>query len=340
MSTMTGLEKAALVIMQMSPEQAAEVMRQFTEPEAEEIAAGIMRMRKVDATQADAAITEFHAKTQSRHTDARGGRDAAVHLLEASFGEERAAGLIDRVSSTVGGRSFEFLDAVEPPLIARVLDGELPETVALVLAHLRPEAASVVLSRFDTPTRVDIAQALATMETATQPVVEVVAEALKARVRSASAPAAAAGVVGGVQPLVDIMQRADIATEHELLEELDRRDPVLAEDVRSRMLSFDDIVKLQPRDVQQVIRGIDAAALAIALKGADEVIVALVRENMSERNRELVDDEISLLGKVRKQQVIEARAGIVKAMRELEAEGSLILASAGEDGDEGGDLVD
>ena len=178
------------------------------------------------------------------------------------------------------------------------------------------------------------------METATQPVVEVVAEALKARVRSASAPAAAAGVVGGVQPLVDIMQRADIATEHELLEELDRRDPVLAEDVRSRMLSFDDIVKLQPRDVQQVIRGIDAAALAIALKGADEVIVALVRENMSERNRELVDDEISLLGKVRKQQVIEARAGIVKAMRELEAEGSLILASAGEDGDEGGDLVD
>jgi len=333
---MTGLEKAALVIMQMSPGQAAEVMRQFSEAEAEEIAAGIMRMRKVDAVQADAAITEFHAKTQSRHTDARGGRDAAVHLLEASFGEERAAGLIDRATSTVGGRSFEFLDLVEPALLSRVLDGEMPETVALVLAHLRPEAASVVLTRFDTATRVDIAQALATMGAATQPVIEVVAETLKTRVRSALAPSTTTEVVGGVQPLVDIMQRADIATEHELLEELGRRDPGLAEDVRSRMLSFDDLVKLEARDVQQVIRGIDAAQLAIALKGADEAIIALVRENMSERNRELVDDEISLLGKLRKQQVMEARAELVKAMRELEASGSLTLATAS-DGDDGED---
>jgi flagellar motor switch protein FliG len=300
---MTGLEKAALVIMQMSPGQAAEVMRQFSEAEAEEIAAGIMRMRKVDAVQADAAITEFHAKTQSRHTDARGGRDAAVHLLEASFGEERAAGLIDRATSTVGGRSFEFLDLV------------------------------------DTATRVDIAQALATMGAATQPVIEVVAESLKIRVRSALAPSTATEVVGGVQPLVDIMQRADIATEHELLEELGRRDPGLAEDVRSRMLSFDDLVKLESRDVQQVIRGIDAAQLAIALKGADEAIITLVRENMSERNRELVDDEISLLGKVRKQQVMEARAELVKVMRELEASGSLILATASDGEDEEDDLV-
>lgn len=334
MSTMTGLEKAALIIMQMSQDRAAEVMRQFSEAEAEEIAAGIMRMRKVEASQADAAITEFHAKTQSGRAEARGGRDAAVTLLEASFGEERAAGLIDRVSSTVGGRSFEFLDSVEPILISRVLDGEMPETVALVLAHLRPEAASVVLTRFDTPTRVDIAQALATMGAASQPIIEVVAEALKVRVRSASTPSATAEVVGGVQPLVDIMQRSDIATEHELLEELDRRDPGLAEDVRSRLLSFEDLVKLEARDVQQVIRGIDAAQLAIALKGADEAIIALVRENMSERNRELVDDEISLLGKVRKQQVMEARAELIKAMRELEAQGSLMLVSAtGEDDD-------
>lgn len=336
---MTGLEKAALVIMQMSPGQAAEVMRQFSEAEAEEIAAGIMRMRKVDAQQADAAITEFHAKTRSRHTDARGGRDAAVHLLEASFGEERAAGLIDRATSTVGGRSFEFLDLVEPTLLARVLDHEMPETIALVLAHLRPEAASVVLTRFDTPTRVDIAQALATMGAATQPVIEVVAETLKTRVRSALAPSTTTEVVGGVQPLVDIMQRADIATEHELLEELDRRDPGLAEDVRSRMLSFEDLVKLDARDVQQVIRGIDAAQLAIALKGADDAIVALIRENMSERNRELVDDEISLLGKLRKTQIMDARAQLVKAMRELEASGSLILAAA-DDGEDGDDLVD
>jgi len=325
MSTMTGMEKAALVIMQMSQDRAAEVMRQFSESEAEELAAWIMRLRKVEASQADAAISEFHAKTQTGRNDARGGHEAAVSLLEASFGEERAAGLIGRATSTVGGRSFDFLDAVEPPTLAHALEPEMPETVALVLAHLKADAASVVLARFDPATRVDIAQALAIMGTPVHAVVEVVAEALKIRVRSATAPAAAHEIVGGVQPLVDIIGRSDVATEHEMLAELELRDPALAEEVRSRMLNFDDIAKLEPRDVQQVIRGIDVTMLAIALRGADETFVTLVRENMSERNRELLDDEVSLLGKIRKAQVIEARAEMVRSVRELEADGAITI---------------
>ena len=325
MSTMTGMEKAALVIMQMSQDRAAEVMRQFSESEAEELAAWIMRLRKVEASQADAAISEFYAKTQSGRGDARGGHEAAVSLLEASFGEERAAGLIGRATSTVGGRSFDFLDSVEPPVLAHALEPEMPETVALVLAHLKADAASVVLARFDPSTRVDIAQALATMGSPVRDVVEVVAEALKIRMRSATAPAAANEIVGGVQPLVDIIGRSDVATEHEMLAELELRDPMLAEEVRSRMLNFDDIAKLEPRDVQQVIRGIDITMLAIALRGADESFVTLVRENMSERNRELLDDEVSILGKVRKAQVIEARAEMVRSVRELEADGAITI---------------
>jgi flagellar motor switch protein FliG len=322
---MTGLETAALVIMQMSQAHAAQVMRQFSEAEAEELATEIMRLRRVEEGHAEAAITEFHARTRTGRADTRGGRDAAVSLLETAFGEERAAGLIDRAASAAGGHSFEFMDTVDPSHVSRVLDGEAPGTVALVLAHLRPEVASHVLGTFGTSIRADIAQAITTMGTPNPEIVEIVAETLRQRLRSAVAPAESAEVTGGVQPLVDIIKRSDVAAEYELLEELERRDPALAEEMRSRMLNFGDLVKFEDRDVQQVIRGLDASALATALHEADPAIAELIRANMSERNRELLDDEISLLTKVRKSAVIEARAEIVRAMRELEASGAIAV---------------
>jgi len=330
MKTMSGMETAALVIMQMSPGHAAQVMRQFSEAEAEEIATEIIRLRKVEDGHADAAITEFHARTRTGKSDARGGRDAAVTLLETAFGEERAAGLIDRAVSSAGGHSFEFMDSVDPSHVSRVLDGEAPGTVALVLAHLRPEMASHILGTFSTLVRADIAMALATMGTPNPEIVEIVAETLRQRIRSAVAPAESTEVTGGLQPLVDIVKRADVAAEYELLEELERRDPAMAAELRALMLNFGDIVKFEDRDVQQIIRGLDASALAIALHEADAGIAELVRANMSERNRELLDDEISLLTKVRKSQVIEARSEIVKAMRELESSGAISVKEESE----------
>jgi flagellar motor switch protein FliG len=139
-----------------------------------------------------------------------------------------------------------------------------------------------------------------------------------------------------VQPLVAIISRADVSAEHDLLDALDGLDPALAAEVRSHMLGFADIVKLEARAVQQVIRGVDAAVLAIAIKGADPAIVEIIRANMSERNRELLDTEIELVGKVRKAQIIESQAPIVKAMRELAAQGSLLVQGD----DEADDLVD
>ena len=331
MSTMTGMETAALVIMQMSQAHAAQVMRQFSEAEAEEIAAEIIRLRKVEEGHAEAAITEFHARTRTGRPDARGGRDAAATLLETAFGEERAAGLIDRATSAAGGHSFEFMDNIDPSHVSRVLDGEAPGTISLVLAHLRPEVASHVLGTFATSIRADIAQALATMGTPSPEIVEIVAETLRQRIRSAVLPADSTEVTGGVQPLVDIVKRSDVAAEYELLEEIERRDPLLAEEMRSRMLNFGDLVKFEDRDVQQIIRGVDAAALAVALHEADPIVADLVRANMSERNRELLDDEISLLTKVRKSAVVEARSGIVKAMRELESSGAIAIKEVTDD---------
>jgi flagellar motor switch protein FliG len=339
MSEMTrgisGTQKAALVVMQLSQDRAAEIMRQFTEAEAEEIAAEIVRLRRVDQATADAVLSEFHEQALSGRTQARGGRDFAAGLLEASFGAEKAAGLLDRLESSMAGRAFDFLDAAESSQVSILLDGELPDTIALVLAHLKPDQASAVLGKFDASVRADVAQCIATMGSATPEAVAIAAEVLKHRARAVVVPRESQEILGGVQPLVDIINRSDVATERELLAELDLRDPSLAEEVRSHLLNFTDIVRLEARDVQQVIRGIDAAVLAIAMKGASDEIIELIRGNMSERNRELLDDEVSVLGQVRKTQIEEARAAVVKSIRELEAQGAITIQRGDEE-----DLVD
>lgn len=327
---LTGVQKAAVVLMQLSQPRAAEVLRHLGEAEAEDVAAEIVRMRHVDDVQAEAALREFHERASNGRRGARGGRDFAAELLEASFGADRATGLLERLAPAVGGKAFEFLDAADATQVANLLDGELPETVALVLAHLGVQQASAVVGHLAPEVKADIAQAIATMGTAAPEAVAVVAETLRHRARAVT-PKEQVEVVGGVQPLVEIINRADVATERELLEALEARDPALAEEVRARMLTFDDIVRFEARDVQQILRGLSPQVLALAIKGAPDAVAGTIRDNMTERNRELLDDEIGMLGAVRKQQVDEARAEVVRQIRALEAEGVVSLARPDEE---------
>lgn len=330
-AVLTGTQKAAVVLMNMDQQRAAQVMKQFTESEAEEIIAEIVRLRWVDADVAERTISEFHELTIKGSRNARGGRDFAAGLLEASFGAERAAGVMNRVASSVAGKAFEFLDAAEPGQILALVDGEMPQTIALVLAHLRPEHASLVLAGLDDSLRTDVAQSIAIMGSATPETVRVVAETMKGRAGAVVASRESMEVVGGVQPLVEIINRADVLTERALLDALEERDPELAAEVRSRMLTFADIVKLESRDVQQVLRGIDAGVLAVAMKGSSESVIEVIRANLSERNRSILDEEIQSVGPVRMSHVAEARADIVRAIRELEAQGSITVLRADED---------
>ncbi|MFF1876462.1 flagellar motor switch protein FliG [Leifsonia sp. NPDC058230] len=327
---LTGAQKAAIVLMNMDQQRAAQVMKQFSETEADEITAEILRLRRVDPAIAEKAMSEFHDITVRGGMTTRGGRDIAVGLLEASFGAEKAVGVMNRVASTMAGKQFEFLDAVEPGQIQMLVAGELPQTIALILAHLRADHASRVLAGLDEELRTEVAHAIATMGSASPDAVRVVADTLKQRA-SAVVSSRETDVVGGVQPLVEIINRADASMEKALLEALERRNPELAEEVRSRMLTFADIVKLEARDVQQVLRGIDAALLAVAMKGASDPVTEIIRNNLSERNREILDDEIRVLGPVRLSQVEDARAEIVRAIRDLEAEGTITVQRTDED---------
>jgi flagellar motor switch protein FliG len=314
-AALTGPQKVAVILMQMEQAHAAVVMKQFSEDEADEITAEIVKLRRVDPAVAESAVAEFHEMTRSGRYQRRGGHDVAVGLLEASFGSERAAGVMERLASNAMGKSFEFLDEADPE------QGD----------DLRPQQASAVLAGLDVAARTDVAQAIATMGTATPEAVGIVATTLKVRAGAVVAPRDQVEVVGGIQPLVEIINRSDSATERALLDGLDERDPELAEEVRSRMLTFEDIVKLESRDIQQVLRGIDAAVLATAMKGALAAVTEVIRGNVSERNRELLDDELQSMGPVRKSQVEEARAEVVRAIRELEALGTITIHRADED---------
>jgi flagellar motor switch protein FliG len=328
---LTGSQKVALILMQMETDRAAEVMKQFTELEAEEISAEIVRMRRVDDTVVDRTMTEFHRMTQSGRLQKRGGKETAMGLLEASFGAERAAGVMDRLASNLAGQSFDFLDDAEPGQVVTLLEGELPQTIALVLAHLKPGQASAVLAGVDERARTDVAQAFATMGSATPEAVGIVAGVLRQRAGAVVSPRESVEVVGGIAPLVEIINRSDVATEKAVLDGLEARDPELAEDIRSRMLTFEDIVKLEARDIQQVLRGIDSKILATAMKGAAGPVVETIRANVSERNRELLDDELQAMGPIRVSQVEEARAEVVRSVRELEAQGVITVHRAEED---------
>jgi flagellar motor switch protein FliG len=329
MSALTARQTAAVVLMNLDREQAVEVMKHLSEAEAEAIAAEIMNLHELDAATTAHALGDFQRIASGQLPPARGGRDVAAGLLEASFGSERAAAVLGRASSGAGP-SFDFLSDAEPEQLATLLDGELPQTVALVLAHLAADQAAAVLAALPDAARTDVAHAIATMGTATQEAISIVADTLRERT-GVFASRRAPETLGGVVPLVEIINRSDAGIEKALLESIEARDSALAEDIRSRMFTFADIVKLEDRDAQRVLRGTDIRSLALALKGANQGIVDVIRRNVSERNRENLDLESRALGPTRMSQVEEARAEIVRTIRALEASGEIIVQRADED---------
>ncbi len=328
--TLTGAQRAAVVLMQMNPANAALVMAKLTDSEAEEIAAEIVRLRKVDPDVTEQIMKDFHSSALSGPRSARGGRELAEGLLEASFGSEKAAGLINRLSVNMAGKSFEFLEDIESVQILALIDGELPQTIALVLAHLSPKKASAVMSGLPGSLRADVALSIATMGSGAPEAIGIVAETLKLR-GGAAVSQQASKVTGGIQPLLEIINRTDAGTERSVLDGLDLLNPDLATEIRAQMVTFEDIVKLDRKDVQQVLRGIDSSLLAIAMKGAPEVVLETITTNVSGRNLEILESEIAALGPLRASQIEEARAAVVRSIRELEADGSITIQRGDEE---------
>ncbi|MGN8245018.1 flagellar motor switch protein FliG [Cellulomonas soli] len=329
MVALNGTQKAAMLLLQLGKENAARVMSQLDVIEIEELSAEIMRLERVDQGLADAVLEEFY-DVSLLGPGVGGGAGMAQHLLEASLGRDQAAGVMERLQTSMAGQPFEFLQQADARQVVSLLNGEHPQAVALVLAHLRPDHASAILAGLPGEMQGDVAHRIALMERASPDVVTVVAEALQRKASTVLAPRELAAV-GGVQPLVEIINRADPTTEKLILEGLIARDEALAEEVRSRMFVFGDIVLLEDRAMQLVLRQVETSELSVALKGVAEEVRDKILRNLSERARENLIEEIDLLGPVRLSQVEDARAGIVQVIRRLEESGQIVIRREGED---------
>ncbi|NHC47095.1 flagellar motor switch protein FliG [Motilibacter aurantiacus] len=327
---LSGLTKTAVLLVGMGREHAAKVLAEMRESEVEEITAEIMRLRDVDAETALQVFTEFHGIAQAKTYMGQGGMDFAKELLAASMGEEKAAELMHRLSAAFAEMPFQFLHRADPRQLLSFLQDEHPQTIALVLAHMSADQASTVLGGLVPTLQADVAHRIAVMDRTSPEVVKQVEQMLERKLSSVLQPTEMS-VVGGLQPLVDIINRADRSTERLILEGLEGRDRELAEEVRSRMFMFEDIVSLDDKAVQLVLRQVETSDLATALKGVRDEVRMKIMKNLSERAAENLADEIEMLGPVRLKQVEESQVKVVQAIRQLEESGQITVRRGADD---------
>jgi len=327
---LTGTQKAALVLIQLGNPAASRILHQLNDEEIEQITTEIARLQHVDDETVASVLDEFKASSSRSPGFNQGGITFARKLLEETIGRDKAAAVLERLAGQIQVQPFEFLMHADARQVVSLLAGEHPQTIALVLAHLRPEHASAIMTGFTPEIQTTVARRIALMEKASPDVVSVVADQLK-RKATAVLTTTEMSVVGGVQPLVEIINRADAATEKLILESLAVTDPELADTIRSMMFVFADITLLEDRAIQLVLRGVETSTLATALKGADDAVKEKILKNMSERARENLEEEIDLLGRVRMSLVEESRSHVVQVIRKLEESGEIMISREGED---------
>ncbi|QGG96986.1 flagellar motor switch protein FliG [Actinomarinicola tropica] len=327
---LTGAQKSAILIMTMGKERSAKVLKSMREAEVTEIMAEVARMANVDDRVVEQVLGEFAVTASARRHVAIGGVDVARELLEATVGERRADEIFEQLNMSMMSAPFEFLRKADPRLVLGFIRDEHPQTIALVLAYMTADSASMVLSGLPEELQREVAVRVATMDRTTPDIVATVESALERRLSSVIQQGDLSSV-GGVQTLVDLLNRSDRATERLIFEGLENHDEVLADEVRSMMFVFEDILTLDDRSVQQVLRQVDSKDLALALKGVREEVKRKILDNISSRAAENLQEEIDMLGAVRLTAVEEAQGAVVRVIRALEEAGQIVLTRSGDE---------
>lgn len=328
---LTSQQKAAILVLQLGREEAARVLAQLGEAELEELSTEVARMGTVPAEISAAVLDEFALLLElGSATSTRGGMAAAREMLAATVGQERADAIADRVSQNFVELPFAFLQKLDHRQIVSFLSDEHPQTIALVLAHLPASLASHVLAGLTRELQADVAHRIAVMDRTSPELIRQVESSLERRLSSLGVRSDLSAV-GGLRPLVDIINRADRATERMILDGLEELDPQLAERVRSQMFMFEDIVTLDDRTIQLILRQVQVNDLATALKGVSDTVRARVMQNMSERAALALSEQMDILGPVRLHLVEEAQAGVVRVIRQLEESGDIVLSRGDDD---------
>ncbi|MDR1894727.1 MAG: flagellar motor switch protein FliG [Spirochaetales bacterium] len=326
---LTGRQKAAIFLVTLGSEISAEIFKHLREDEIEALIFEIARLDNVESEERDKVLMEFKELMMAQDFITSGGIDYARELLEKSLGSQKAVDIINRLTSSLQVRPFDFIRRTDPAHLLNFIQQEHPQTIALILAYLEPQKASVILGALPHEIQSDVAKRIATMDRTSPEVLREVERVLEKKLSTLSSEDYTAA--GGVENIVEILNLVDRSTEKGIIESLEEEDPELAEEIKKRMFVFEDIVLLDDRAIQKVLREVDQAELAKALRGVETEVQDKIFKNMSKRAAALLKEEMEYMGPVRLKDVEETQQKIVSIIRKLEDSGEIVVARSGED---------
>ncbi|SDI93824.1 flagellar motor switch protein FliG [Natribacillus halophilus] len=325
----TGKQKAAVLLISMGPDVSANVYKHLQSEEIEQLTLEIANVRKVENETKEKVITEFHQLAVAQDYMTQGGIGYAKDVLEKALGEEEAMNIITRLTSTLQVRPFHFARKAEPLQILNFIQNEHPQTIALVLSYLDAEQAGQILSELPIELQADVARRIAVMDSTSPEVISEVEEILEQQLSSTVSQDYKEA--GGIASVVDVLNSVDRGTERTIIGSLEFQDPELADEIKKRMFVFEDVITLDNRSIQRIIREADQEDLQLSLKVVSEEVKTILFSNMSTRMAETFREELEYMGPVRLKNVEEAQTRIVGTVRRLEETGEIVIARGGGD---------
>ena len=324
-----GREKAAVLLVSLGPEVASKIYKNLDESTIEMLTMEIAGLRKIQSSQREEVLREAQELLLAKEYMTQGGVDYAKKLLEASLGPERAQEILRRITASLQVRPFDFIRQTDPQQILAFVQNEHPQTIALIISYMEPKQAAQVMGGLPPNLQVEVAKRIASMERVTPEVLREVERVLERKVSTVLSQDFT--IAGGLDALVAIINNADRATERNIMEKLEEEDPELAEEVKKRLFVFEDILGLDDRSLQRVLRDVDMKDVALALKGASEALREKFFKNLSKRAVEMLKEDMEYMGPVRVRDVEDAQQKIVNVIRALEEAGEIVIARGGEE---------
>ncbi|MGZ9584640.1 flagellar motor switch protein FliG [Paenibacillus marinisediminis] len=326
---LTGKQKAAILLISLGPEVSAQIFKHLRDEEIEQLTLEIANVRKVDAAEKETVLSEFHQICMAQEYISQGGIQYAKEILEKALGASKAVDIINRLTATLQVRPFDFARKADALQILNFIQNESSQTIALVLSYLNTEQSSQILSSLPPEKQSSVARRIALMDSTSPEVISQVEAVLEQKLSATVTQDYSSA--GGIESIVNILNGVDRGTERTILDSLEIQDPELAEEIKKRMFVFEDIVNIDNRSIQRIIRDIDNSDLQLALKVASEDVRTAIFRNMSKRMADTFREEMEFMGPVRLRDVEEAQTRIVATIRRLEESGEIIIARGGGD---------
>ena len=324
-----GLQKAAILLIALGPEKSALIFKHLKEEEIEELTLEIANTRAVSNQIKEQVIEEFYQICLAQQYIAEGGIGYAKELLEKALGSDKALDVIGKLTASLQVKPFEFVRKTDATQLLNFIQDEHPQTIALILSYLPASQSALIISALAPDRQADVAKRIAVMDRTSPDVVKEVEKVLESKL--ASLVNQDYTIIGGVDAVVDIMNTLDRGTEKHIMESLEIEEPELADEIRKKMFVFEDILVLDDRSIQRVLRDVDNNDLGLALKGANEQVQNAIFNNLSKRLAVMIKEDMDFMGPVRMKDVEEAQQKIVNIIRKLEDGGEIVISRGGGD---------